>query len=290
MVVMTSAQFCERLKYLAMKRKSRYSNKYPYNCLYINAGEIISADCTGLIKSLINDPTAYKRTSPIGWYVTPGQNIPDTTVKGILNLCSGKSNDFKSIVPGEYLAMLGADGNKHAGVYVGEFNDGGICNTVESTGDWSANKITTSYTDENGNRYNHKGGTKAPSKWDYHAKLSRYVSYDAPKDNRTWVKKWYLYDGNKMLKGWQKVKNVWYYLDDKTGEMLTGWQKLKWSKGEDWFYFDDSGKMLTGWQQLKWSKGTNWFYFYDTGAMATGTVTIDGKTYKFDDNGVWIDK
>jgi len=176
-IVMTSQQFCDRLKYLAMKRNSVYRNRYPQNCLYIQSASVISADCSNLIKSLINDPTAYKRTAPVGWYVSPGQNIPDVDIRGVLNLCSNVSTVFSNMIPGEFLSILGDDGNKHAGVYVGEFNDGGICNTVECTTDWGANGITTSYTDANGYRYNHKGGTRAYSKWDHHGRLYRYINY-----------------------------------------------------------------------------------------------------------------
>lgn len=296
MAKMTSTDFCQRLKYLAMSRASQYSNKFPYNCLYIHSG-YISADCTGLVKSLINEPSIYNKTSPVGYYVKPSQVIPDTTVKGILDLCSGTSSNFGRIEKGEFLAMLGGDGNKHAGVFVGEFRDGGICNTVESTCDWGANKITTSYTDEQGYRWDHKGGTRAPSKWDYHGKLDKYIDYSEKENPEEypyeWKRVWVLIkpDGS-LVKGWQKMQwskgTDWFYFD-KNGIMLTGWQKLKWSKGTDWFYFDDkNGNMLLGWQKLKWSKGTDWFYFDKNGAMVTGTQVIDGKTYKFDSNGALI--
>ena len=290
MAKMTSSQFCERLKYLAMKRASQYSNKFPYNCLYIHSN-YISADCTGLVKSLINEPDIYNKTAPVGYYVKPSQVIPDTTVGGILNLCTNVSKNFSQIRAGEFLAMLGSDGNKHAGVFVGEFNDGGICNTVESTCDWGANKMTTSYTAPDGSRYDHKGGKKAVSGWDYHGMLTDYITYEAIPDDPpyVWERVWVLRntDGT-LVKGWVELKKKWYYLDQ-NGIMLTGWQKLKWSKGTDWFYFDDEkGEMLTGWQKLKWSKGTDWFYFDSNGAMVTGTQVIDGKTYTFDENGALI--
>ena len=53
-------------------------------------------------------------------------------------------------------------------------------------------------------------------------------------------------------------------------------------------YLDENGIMLTGWQKLKWSGGEDWFYFTKDGDMVTGDQTIDGKKYHFDNNGVWI--
>ena len=53
--------------------------------------------------------------------------------------------------------------------------------------------------------------------------------------------------------------------------MLTGWQKLKWSKGESWFYFDPkSGAMMTGLLYLKWKDRYDWYLFDENGAMQTG--------------------
>ena len=252
---MTKDEFCYRLKYLAMQRSSYYSNEYPFNCLYIHENGVLSADCTNLIKSLINNPEIYDKTSPAGYWVKPGQVIPDYSVREILNTCTGVSTNFKSIPVGSFLAM-GA--NKHAGIYVGEFNDGGICNTVEATTDWGADKITTSYTDSSGKRYNHKGGTMAVSSWDAHGLLTKYIDY---RDHIKWRKKWHLYVDGEMVKGkWYEVKGEWY-LFDIYGIMLTGWQKRK---GE-WYYLDPK-----------------------TGAMVTGEVWIGNKLYKFDTDGKLI--
>ena len=53
--------------------------------------------------------------------------------------------------------------------------------------------------------------------------------------------------------------------------MLTGWQKLKWSKGESWFYFDPkTGAMVTGLQYLAWKGRSDWYLFDTSGAMLTG--------------------
>jgi len=286
---MTNKEFCDRLKYMATQRKSMYKNAYPYNCCYIYGDGSISADCIGLVKSLINNPDVYNKTSPAGYFVKPGSGpCPDTTEKGILNLCTDVSYSFASLTPGEYLYMAG-----HAGVYVGEFTDGsGSCNVVECTPAFGGG-ITTSYVDKSGRRFNHRGGSQVAS-WEAHGKLSKYITYKKEEDPldqpATWEQVWILRSpSGTLLKGWQPKKGKWYYLD-KDGIMLTGWQKLKWSKGTDWFYFDDkNGNMLTGWQKLKWSKGTDTFYFDpESGAMVTGTQVIDGKTYKFDENGALI--
>ena len=86
--------------------------------------------------------------------------------------CSGVSPYFQNIQPGEYLYMAG-----HAGIYCGEFDDGGICNTVEYTTDFGDNGITSSYLDPaSGRRYDHKNGTEWRS-WERHGKLSDYIEY-----------------------------------------------------------------------------------------------------------------
>ena len=71
--------------------------------------------------------------------------------------------------------------------------------------------------------------------------------------------------------------------------MQKEWQKLKWSEGENWFYFEPThGYMMTGWQKLKWSGGTNWFYFdKEHGYLYQDLcTTIDNKKYCFNNDGV----
>jgi len=257
---MTNEQFCERLKYMALKRKSFYSNSFPKNCLYINVGGVLSADCIGLIKSLINDPDVYKRTSPVGYYVKPGQVIPDTTEKGILNLCTDVSANFNKMTRGEYLYYY--DGS-HAGVYVGNFEDeSGTVNVIECTPAFGGG-ITTSYVSSTGTRYNHKSGYSV-GRWSQHGKLTKYINYEGGEKLMKWKseKKWYLKDdkGN-FITGWKQFDGHWYHMDLVTGEMLVGFHQLKWSKGYDIFYFDTDGHMVTG------------------------TKTINGKTYKFTSDG-----
>ncbi len=109
-----------------------------------------------------------------------------------------------------------------------------------------------------------------------------------------------------LKKGWFQDKGKWYYLDakwawmysdgmwtmsdgktygfKKNGEMVTGWYQFN----DVWYYFKDSGKMA----EKEWVKsGNSWYYLKDSGQMAKSeTLTIDGKAYKFDANGAWIEK
>ena len=92
---------------------------------------------------------------------------------------------------------------------------------------------------------------------------------------------WYYFDGSgHMAKGWQKISNVWYYFGD-SGSMKTGWQKV----GSSWYYFASSGAMQTGWLNLS----GKWYWLGTDGSMASSSgVTINGKTYYFDSNGVCL--
>ena len=123
-----------------------------------------------------------------------------------------------------------------------------------------------------------------------------------PSVNKAWGKKygyWYLYNGTYTLKGWQKVGNTWYFMDndgimqtgwlkdngnwyllDSSGAMLTRWQYLEDYKS--WFYMNDSGVMQTGW--LFYNE--KWYYLKSSGAMATGWEKVNGTWYFMDDFGV----
>ena len=165
---------CEHLIFMAKNRESYYDNSFPANCCQIHERGVISADCIGLVKGIINDPDIWKRLKPSGYYVTPGTTIPDWSEEMILQHCTGVSPYFQNIQPGEYLYMAG-----HAGMFCGEFEHaGGICNTVECTTDFGDNGITSSYLDPaSGRRYDHKNGTEWRS-WERHGKLSDYIEYD----------------------------------------------------------------------------------------------------------------
>ena len=173
MAKMTVADWIKRLKYVEANRRTYYSNRFPENCGQIHAGGVQSYDCIGLVKSIINEPDIVYKTEPVGYYVTPGKVIPDTTERGILNLCSDVSYGFGNLVPGEYLYM-----NGHAGVYVGDFTDpSGVVNVIECTPAFGGG-VVTSYVDGAGRRWNHRGGYQVMA-WGAHGKLSKYIDYGA---------------------------------------------------------------------------------------------------------------
>ena len=116
--------------------------------------------------------------------------------------------------------------------------------------------------------------------------------------------KWYFFKSNGAAeKGWKKWNGKWYFLDRKTavmvtgvktidgkiygfnssGAMLRGWQKF----GDKWYFFKSNGAAEKGWK--KWN-GKWYFLDRTTAVMVTGTKTIDGKTYKFNSSGQWINE
>jgi len=174
MAKIKAADLIKGLKHVEADRATFYSNQYPYNCGFIHADGEQSYDCIGLVKSPINEPDILYRTEPVGYYVKPGQVIPDTTELGILNLCTDVSYSFTNLTPGEYLYM-----NGHGGWFVGEFTDpSGVVNVIECTPAFGGG-VTTSFVDGSGRRWNHKGGYQV-ARWEAHGKLSRYIDYDEP--------------------------------------------------------------------------------------------------------------
>ena len=105
-------------------------------------------------------------------------------------------------------------------------------------------------------------------------------------------------------KGWFQDKGKWYYLSPYTGWMWTGWATM--SDGKDYYLDPTTGAMVTGWKQIddiwyffkdsgamavkEWVKsGSAWYYLKEDGEMAKDEIlTIDGKPYRFDANGVWV--
>ena len=287
---MTAKDYIERLKYLVTDRKTRYQNRFPFNCGYYDGNGILSFDCIGMVKSVINDPDiVFNRTYE--HYAQPAAVIPDVSEIDILNLCTDiEWNKFQSIVPGEYLYMGG-----HGAIYVGDiFGSGSGVNVIECTctSYWPADGVVASWIDlDTGNRYDCKGG-KMLGTWEAHGKLTKYINYEK-EPKMKWIKGvgWKLTDaeGN-ILTGWQKVGNKWYSLNS-YGVMRSGWYYDPNYKG--WFLLNapEKGEMLTGWQKV----GGKWYYLAPKtqgkdicGKMYTGKHTIDGKNYTFDENGVLI--
>ena len=116
-------------------------------------------------------------------------------------------------------------------------------------------------------------------------------TYDVPYTGVTpegWVHNvkgwWYQFKNGTWAVGWKKLtkdgKTGWYFFDSE-GYMKTGWIK----NNGYWYYLDAGGLMLTGWLTYKNKKcylepdaGKNQGHAY-----CNCTVTIDGKTYTFDD-------
>lgn len=87
---------------------------------------------------------------------------------------------------------------------------------------------------------------------------------------------WYEYaDGTYPKEQFKKIKEVWYYFDNR-GYMLSN----KWKKHSDgyWYWFDNSGKMVTGWKNI----GGVWYFFKESGAMKTGWLKDKEKWYYLD--------
>ena len=128
-----------------------------------------------------------------------------------------------------------------------------------------------------------------------------------PESKGEWRKvggKYYYYVGGKKQTGWQKIDNVWYYLNG-SGVMQTGWLNLGgtwyyllgngaraegWNAiGGAWYYLNPSdGKMRTGWYKV----GKKWYYSNGSGAMQTGWLNLGGTWYFLSGNGAmaegWI--
>ncbi len=97
-------------------------------------------------------------------------------------------------------------------------------------------------------------------------------------------------DDNKLLTGWQKVGDYWYYLNT-NGTMKTGWHQ---DPNGKWYYLKDNGQMAIGWIQYN----DKWYYLYEannpsqaeymgTTAYSCTKTLSDGKTYTFDKDGIW---
>lgn len=90
--------------------------------------------------------------------------------------------------------------------------------------------------------------------------------------------KWYSFEDNGRMREneWFKDSNGKYYHLSGSGAMDTN----KWlGKDNTWSYVDGSGAASTGWKYLKWSGGNDWFYFNNKGDMLTGLQNVGGNMY-----------
>ena len=227
--MLTSKDWTDRLKYLEGHRTTYYDNSFPGNCGLIYNGGAISFDCIGMVKSVINYPDIVYKTSPAGFYVTPGQVIGDIAEIDILNECSDVVwGNFANCVNGEYLYMSG-----HAGVY---FSGNPDVNVIECSPAWRGG-VMCSWVDPDGTRRSWRQG-EALGRWEAHGKLSRYISYGT-------------------ADGLQYVNGKWVYI--KNGKVDTsyngvaqnqyGWWKCK--NGEVDFNFSGLAQNEHGWWYCK---------------------------------------
>lgn len=123
-----------------------------------------------------------------------------------------------------------------------------------------------------------KGWQKIGGKWYYFKSSGAMVK-------QKWVQSqgiWYFLQANGQMQtsSWLKWKGAWYFLK-KNGQMKTGWMNWKGKR----YYLKTDGSMRVGWLKYK----GKYYYFDESGAMLRGTTqVIDGKSYKFNQNGVWV--
>lgn len=171
-IVITNEKLIADLKNLA-SRKTRYVNRYPYNLCYNNSDGYTSADCNNLYKALFNGYDVNNRT--VGYYQKDLSNTGDLTEAGLIAKCKEIKTTFDDLKDNEFrlLYMKGHIGGKIPVTII----NGKIYNVIEATPAFGGGIIYT-YVDENGNRYNHKGGTKKGT-WLQSGKPTLWVSYDA---------------------------------------------------------------------------------------------------------------
>ena len=128
---------------------------------------------------------------------------------------------------------------------------------------------------------------------DYTFNENGELNVETPEVKSGWVQsgnKWYYYDNNQKVTGYQTIEGKKYYFDA-NGVMQTGWFKIdnadyyatssgainaQWvGSGNNWYYVDADGKMVTGFQTIAGAK----YYFASSGLMQTGWFKIDNTDY-----------
>ena len=164
-------------------------------------------------------------------------------------------------------------------------------------GHWAKDAVGWWYVCANGTDYL-KAGWFTINGSDYLFGPSGYMATGFLKRaNGDWV---YADSDGALVGGWVRDGGQWYYLDPATKVMKTGWvadggswyyltgsgaMAIGWvNDGGTWYFLNASGKMATGWLKDRGS----WYYLSPSGAMLTGTQVINGRTYVFDANGIWV--
>ena len=152
--------------------------------------------------------------------------------------------------------------------------------------------------DSKGWWYRYADGSWPKSRW---IKLDAWYYFNAEGYALTscWKKingYWYYFGSDcRMQTGWKKIKNKWYYLhpkkekDHKGAEWPEGSAHIGWIKTNGkWYYCNKASEgtecaMREGW--LDW-EGGRYYLKPGNGDMACNeTMTIDGKSYTFDNSG-----
>ena len=142
---------------------------------------------------------------------------------------------------------------------------------IKVDGDWY--HITNGYRDQSKWMKDSKG-------WCYLGADGRMVTNGWAKDSKGWC--WMGADGYWVSNKWIQDNGEWYYIKSNHYMAANEWAK----DSGGWMYMNASGKIT----RSKWVKdGGYWYYLKADGYMATGTQVIDGKTYRFDSSGRWIE-
>ena len=152
-VIMTDRQFVERLT-IIKNRNTFYKNKYPYNLCYINKDGRTSADCSNLVKAILNGYDVYK--NEVGYYQKDLSNTGDCSEAELLCQCTDVTDDFSNM--GEEPRILWMNKpNGHIGVYLGKSVDNRY-NVIECTKSAFGNGVIYSWVDKDGTRRSENGG------------------------------------------------------------------------------------------------------------------------------------
>jgi stress response protein SCP2 len=162
---------------IVANNKSVYSQEYKFNSLYWN-GTHWSADCSNLIKSIINGRDVYN--PKIGSFQKTFPVVEDVNANNLILKCNNISNNFNNLLDAPRLLHLKDNqGHGHVGVYLGKtlISSNGNVNVIESTVSWQANGIIYSWVDHDGTRRLYEGGPLSEMKynWTSHGSLDQWV-------------------------------------------------------------------------------------------------------------------
>ena len=175
--LISAVELVNRLK-VVENGQSIYSQRQKYNSLYWN-GTHWFADCSNLIKSIINGRNVYNPKR--GSYQKKFPVVEDVNANNLILKCNNLSTNFKNLHYGvpRLLHLKDNQGNGHVGIYLGEnvYSSNGNTNVIESTTSWGANAVIYSWVDNDGTRRLYQGGPLSEMKynWTSHGSLNQWV-------------------------------------------------------------------------------------------------------------------